>query len=115
MLVIGADEGLLHSRSAVLRWGGFSTAECIFSDFGNFSAETVYRVAVLCHSIPRHVREDLSHRIRARWPGIPLVQMDRLLVFASDAKHADLTITAGDPKRLLSAVRELLSSPVSEG
>jgi hypothetical protein len=115
-LHIGEDEGLLHTRSAVLSSAGFKTVDCVVADFNDCHPEEPFRVAVLCHSIARAKRRGLSEAIRARWPAIRVLQMDKLFVFASDnGEHADMTITAGEPWSVISAVRQLLSDTASGG
>lgn len=116
ILHIGEDEGLLHTRSAVLNSAGLNTVDCVVADFNDCRPETPFRVAILCHSVARGKRRGLSQAMRARWPGIRVLQMDKLVVFASDnGEHADMTITAGEPSRVISAVRQLLSESANAG
>lgn len=110
VLILGEDEMLLRTRAAVLQAGGISTVECLVRDLGDCSRQE-YRLAVFCHSIRPSARPELSRQLRSRCPGIKLLQMDKLVVFASDnAAYADLTITAGNPSALISAVRRMLCS-----
>ena len=116
ILQIGEDEGLLHTRSAVLNSAGLNTVDCVVADFNDCRPEEPFQVAVLCHSIARGKRRGLGEAIRARWPSIRVLQMDKLFVFASDnGEHADMTIAAGEPSRVISAVRQLLSEKASAG
>ena len=107
ILLIGEDEFLLETRAAVIRSIG---AEMICTDVPSaleVMGRKLFGLAILCHSIPDHVRKTLTAIIRQSWPATRI-----LLVSPSgnwdDAAADGIEVCPPNPELLIERTVELL-------
>ena len=107
ILLIGEDEFLLETRAAVIRPIG---AEMVCTDVSSAISRMEHRVfdlAILCHSIPDHLRKTLTAVIRQSWPAT------RILLVSPSGNWEDeavdgIEVCSPNPERLIERTVELL-------
>ena len=110
ILLVGADEMLLKTRSAVLRTTG---TEVVCSDMASspaMLAERKFDLAVLCHSLTPEVSTPLAESIRAGWPRTRILQLVAQRIWWEEFDPqgiVDATCSA-DPKQLVAMTEHLL-------
>jgi hypothetical protein len=110
ILLVGEDEGLLHSRMALLTRTQAEVLATNTSDLVQTVADKTIDLVILCHSLWPGVRPLISADVRQRWPGVQVIQV---LKCESEtvADYADHVVLAGE---LLEKAAELLN-PASRG
>ncbi|HEX3572895.1 MAG TPA: hypothetical protein VHU44_18905 [Acidobacteriaceae bacterium] len=109
ILLVGEDEGLLHSRMALLTRTQAEVLATDTSDLVRTVADKTIDLVILCHSLWPGVRPLISADVRQRWPGVQVIQV---LKYHSEAaaEYADHVVFAGEPATLLAKVTELLTT-----
>ena len=107
ILLIGEDEFLLETRAAVIRPIGAETVCTDVASAISFMESHPFDVAVLCHSIPDHLRKTLTAIIRQSWPAT------RILLVSPSGNWEDqaadgIEVCPPNPERLIERTVELL-------
>lgn len=114
ILLIGADEVLLQTRSAVLSTKG---TEAVSSDAAcalKLMAGGRFDLVVLCHSLAAEVSASLAEVIRERWPRTRILQLvvQRIWWEEFDPQGLVDATCSAEPKQLIAMTEHLLLRPM---
>jgi CheY-like chemotaxis protein len=109
ILLVGQDEGLLHSRSAVLKRTGAVVVSHIGDDLLTVVQSEVPDMVVLCHSLSMDYAEAMADAARLCCPKTKVLLV--LSELRADRPYKDAKFDAvshAEPSRLIARVSELL-------
>jgi hypothetical protein len=109
ILLVGQDEGLLESRSAVLKRTGAVVVSCIGDDFLPAVQSEMPDTVVLCHSLSTDYAEAMADTVRLCCPKTKVLLV--LSELRADRPYKDAKFNAvspAEPSRLIARVSELL-------
>jgi hypothetical protein len=109
VLLVGEDELLLQTRSAVVRTTGANTLCCASSAALAIQQERECDVVILCHTLPRDYCAALAEVIHARWPKTCVLLVSSTRIWEQpDAPEAMDAVSSADPEHLVGRTIELL-------
>ncbi len=109
VLLVGEDELILQTRSAVVRTTGANTLCCRGSAALAIQHECECDVVILCHTLPRDYCAALAEVIHTRWPGTRVLLVSSTRMWEqTDAPEAIDAVSSADPERLVGRTIELL-------
>jgi CheY-like chemotaxis protein len=114
ILLVGADEVLLQTRSAILSTTG---TEAVSSDAAcalERMAGGRFDLVVLCHSLAAEVSSSLAEVIRERWPRTRILQLvvQRIWWEEFDPQGLVDATCSAEPKQLIAMTEHLLLRPM---
>ena len=109
VLLVGEDELLLETRSAVVRTTGAETLCCSSSAALEIQSQRECDVIILCHTLPQDRCAALAEVIHARWPRTRVLLVSSTRMWEqTDAVDAMDAVSSADPERLVGRTVELL-------
>jgi DNA-binding NtrC family response regulator len=109
ILLVGQDEGLLESRSAILKRTGADVVSYIGSDFLKVVQSEMPDLVVLCHSLSTDYAESTADVLRRCCPGTRVLLVSSELRADRPYKDAKFdAVSPAEPSRLIAGVSELL-------
>lgn len=109
ILLVGQDEGLLHSRSAVLKRTGAVVVSHIGGDLLTMVQSEMPDMVVLCHSLSTDYAEAMADAARLCCPKTRVLLV--LSELRADRPYKDAkfdAVSPSEPSKLIARVSELL-------
>jgi hypothetical protein len=108
ILLIGLDEDLLQTRSAVLRETHANVTARRGTELGDLR-EQHFDLAVFCSSLPAYQRQALADEVRRLWPEARIIQVSETRrPDPGIATHADGITGWGRPDDLVDVAAKLI-------
>jgi CheY-like chemotaxis protein len=109
ILLVGRDEGLLESRSAVLKKTGAIVRSCLVGEALTRVQSEMPDLVVVCHSLPTDDAESMADLVRRCCPKTKVLLV--LSELHADRPYRDTkfdAISPAEPSRLIARAIELL-------
>jgi DNA-binding response OmpR family regulator len=103
---MGFDLALLERRNRALLDAGYEVESAQSAEQARAACDGEYDAAVFGHRVPVELRNEIAGRIRKANPGVKIV-----MIYRGATEHAELAsavLSAGDPQRIVEALRLLL-------